>query len=291
MALYADALGLPLVHAGKVRELYALDHNRLLMVATDRISAFDHVLQPLVPDKGVILNQLSLWWFGRLADLVDNHVLSTSVPEVVNGRAVICERLTMVPVECVARGYLTGSGWLEYQASGSVCGVDLPVGLVDGSRLPEPIFTPATKAALGEHDVNIDFATVVAMVGADVAERLRALTLAVYARAEKIARERGIILADTKFEFGRRADGTIVLADEVLTPDSSRFWDAERWQPGGRLEAFDKQFVRNWLLNESGWDRSTDAPPPRLPDEIVAATRAKYADAYQRLTGSPFVPR
>jgi phosphoribosylaminoimidazole-succinocarboxamide synthase len=284
-------LGLSLVHAGKVRELYALDDDRLLMVATDRISAFDHVLQPLVPDKGVILNQLSLWWFGRLADLVDDHVVSTSVPEVVNGRAVICERLTMVSVECVARGYLTGSGWLEYQASGSVCGIDLPVGLVDGSRLPEPIFTPATKAALGEHDLNIDFATVVAMVGADVAERLRALTLAIYARAEKIARERGIILADTKFEFGRRSDGTIVLADEVLTPDSSRFWDAEDWQPGGRLEPFDKQFVRNWLLNESGWDRSTDAPPPRLPDEIVAATRAKYADAYQRLTGREFVPR
>jgi phosphoribosylaminoimidazole-succinocarboxamide synthase len=291
MALYTDALGLPLVHAGKVRELYALDDDQLLMVATDRISAFDHVLQPLVPDKGVILNQLSLWWFGRLADLVENHVLSTVVPEVVNGRAVICERLAMVPIECVARGYLTGSGWLEYRATGSVCGIDLPAGLVDGSRLPEPIFTPATKAALGEHDMNIDFATVVDTVGADVAERLRALTLAAYARAEKIARERGIILADTKFEFGRRADGTIVLADEVLTPDSSRFWDAERWQPGGRLEPFDKQFVRNWLLSESGWDRSTDAPPPRLPDEIVAATRAKYADAYQRLTGSPFVPR
>jgi phosphoribosylformylglycinamidine synthase subunit PurS len=191
----------------------------------------------------------------------------------------------------VARGYLTGSGWLEYQASGSVCGVGLPEGLVDGSRLPEPIFTPATKAPLGEHDENVDFATVVATVGADVAERVRALTLTAYARAEKIARDRGIILADTKFEFGRRADGTIVLADEVLTPDSSRFWDAGRWQPGGRLEAFDKQFVRDWLLHESGWDRSSDEPPPRLPDGIVAATRAKYPDAYQRLTGMSFVPR
>ena len=288
MALYADALGLPLVHAGKVRELYALDDERLLMVATDRISAFDHVLQPLVPDKGVILNQMSLWWFGRLADLVDNHVISTAVPEVVAGRAVVCERLTMVPVECVARGYLTGSGWGEYQASGSVCGVALPEGLVDGSRLPEPIFTPATKAALGEHDENVDFATVVATVGAEVAERVRALTLAAYARAEEIARDRGIILADTKFEFGRRADGTIVLADEVLTPDSSRFWDAGRWQPGGRLEPFDKQFVRDWLLSESGWDRSSDVPPPRLPDGIVAATRAKYIEAYERLTGTPF---
>ena len=291
MALYADALGLPLVHAGKVRELYALDDDRLLMVATDRISAFDYVLEPLVPDKGLILNQMSGWWFGRLADLVDNHVISTAVPEVVAGRAVVCERLTMVPVECVGRGYLTGSGWGEYQASGSVCGVALPEGLVDGSRLPEPIFTPATKAALGEHDENIDFATVVATVGVEVAERVRALTLAAYTRAEEIARDRGIILADTKFEFGRRADGTIVLADEALTPDSSRFWDVDRWHPGSRLESFDKQFVRDWLLNESGWDRCSGEPPPRLPDGIVAATRAKYVDAYERLTGTPFVPR
>jgi phosphoribosylaminoimidazole-succinocarboxamide synthase len=291
MPLYADALQLPLLHTGKVRELYALGADRLLMVATDRISAFDHVLQPLVPDKGVILNQMSLWWFDRLADLADNHVISTDVPQAVAGRAVVCERLTMLPVECVARGYLTGSGWSEYQAAGSVCGIALPDGLVDGSRLPEPIFTPATKAALGEHDENVDFATVVAMVGGDVAERVRSLTLAVYARAEQIARDRGLILADTKFEFGRRADGTIVLADEVLTPDSSRFWEAERWQPGVRLESFDKQFVRNWLLYESGWDRFSDAPPPRLPEEVVAATRAKYVDAYQRLTGHAFVPR
>jgi phosphoribosylaminoimidazole-succinocarboxamide synthase len=291
MALYADPLGLPLVHAGKVRELYELDRDRLLMVATDRISAFDHILEPLVPHKGMILNQLSLWWFDRLADLVDNHVISAAVPAAVAGRAVICERLTMLPVECVARGYLTGSGWVDYQASGSVCGVALPAGLVDGSRLPEPIFTPTTKAPLGEHDESVDFPAVVASVGADVAERLRSLTLAGYARAELIARDRGIILADTKFEFGQRSDGTIVLADEVLTPDSSRFWDAERWQPGQRLEPFDKQFVRNWLLHESGWDRSSDAPPPRLPDEIVAATRAKYLEAYERLTGTAFVPR
>jgi phosphoribosylformylglycinamidine synthase subunit PurS len=291
MALYADALGLPLLHAGKVRELYAVDDDRLLMVATDRISAFDHVLQPLVPDKGVILNQLSLWWFDRLAHLVDNHALSTSVPDVVRGRGVICERLTMIPVECVARGYLTGSGWLEYQASGSVCGIALPKGLLDGSRLHQPIFTPATKAALGEHDENVDFDTMARMVGDDVADQLRVLTLAVYARAESMARDRGIILADTKFEFGTGADGTIVLADEVLTPDSSRFWDAQRWEPGGRLESFDKQFVRNWLLYESGWNRSSDVPPPRLPDDIVGATRAKYVDAYERLTGTPFVPR
>jgi phosphoribosylaminoimidazole-succinocarboxamide synthase len=291
MALYADPLGLPLVHAGKVRELYELDRDRLLMVATDRISAFDHILEPLVPHKGMILNQLSLWWFDRLADLVDNHVISTAVPAAVAGRAVICERLTMLPVECVARGYLTGSGWVDYQTSGSVCGVALPAGLVDGSRLSEPIFTPTTKAPLGEHDESMDFAAVVASVGADVAEHLRSLTLAAYARAELIARDQGIILADTKFEFGQRSDGTIVLADEVLTPDSSRFWDAEGWQPGKRLEPFDKQFVRNWLLHESGWDRSSDAPPPRLPDEIVAATRAKYLEAYERLTGTAFVPR
>jgi phosphoribosylaminoimidazole-succinocarboxamide synthase len=291
MSHYAEALGLPLVHAGKVRELYALDGDRLLMVATDRISAFDHVLEPLVPDKGAILNQLSLWWFGLLAGLVDNHVISAEVPEPVAGRAVICERLTMIPVECVARGYLTGSGWGEYLQFGSVCGVKLPKGLVDGSRLEEPIFTPATKAPLGEHDENVDFDAVVDTVGEELAERLRVLTLAAYTRAEAIARDRGIILADTKFEFGQRADGTVVLADEVLTPDSSRFWDAGRWQPGGPLESFDKQFVRNWLLHESGWDRASDAAPPPLPDGIVAATRAKYVEAYERLTGTSFVPR
>jgi phosphoribosylaminoimidazole-succinocarboxamide synthase len=262
--VYAEALGLPLLHAGKVRELYALDGDRLLMVATDRISAFDHVLEPLVPDKGVILNQLSLWWFDRLAHLVDNHVLSTEVPGPVAGRAVVCERLAMFPVECVARGYLTGSGWAEYSASGSVCGIGLPKGLVNGSRLPQPIFTPTTKAQLGEHDEHIDIDTLEGMVGNEVAEQLRVLTLAAYARGESIARDRGIIVADTKFEFGRRADGTIVLADEVLTPDSSRFWDAEGWQPGGRLESFDKQFVRDWLLSESGWDRHPDQVRRRL---------------------------
>ena len=196
----------------------------------------------------------------------------------------------MIRVECVARGYLTGSGWTEYRASRSVCGVELPQGLVDGSRLPEPIFTPATKAALGDHDENVDFATVAATVGEDVAEQIRALALAAYARAEGIARERGIILADTKFEFGQRPDGTIVLADEVLTPDSTRFWDASSWEPGHRLDSYDKQFVRNWLLDESGWDRSSGAPPPALPPEVVAATRAKYVEAYERLTGGSFAP-
>ncbi|OYO06655.1 phosphoribosylaminoimidazolesuccinocarboxamide synthase [Enemella evansiae] len=283
---FADTLELPLLHAGKVRELYALpDPNAMLMVATDNISAFDWVLTSRIPDKGAILNQLSLWWFDQLAGLVDNHVLSTEVPEAVRGRAVVCEKLEMIPVECVARGYLTGSGWVEYQQDRSVCGVPLPEGLTDGARLPEPIFTPATKAALGDHDENVDFETVVAQVGRETAEEIRRLTLEVYATAERMARERGIILADTKFEFGRRADGTIVLADEVLTPDSSRFWEAASWPES--LDSFDKQFVRNWLL-EQPWDRNGDEPPPALPDGIVTATRQRYASAFQRLTGREF---
>ncbi len=285
-ARFADSLGLPLLHRGKVRELYAYD-DRLLMVATDQISAFDFVLESLIPDKGAVLTQLSQWWFGRLGDLVDNHVISTDVPEAVRGRAVICERLEMIPVECVARGYLTGSGWLEYQQTQSVCGVQLPAGLHDGSRLDEPIFTPATKAALGEHDENVSYDVVVEQVGAEVAERIRDLTLAVYATAEGMARDRGILLADTKLEFGRRPDGTIVLADEVLTPDSSRFWDADAWERGV-LDSYDKQYVRNWLLRESGWDRQGDDAPPALPDEVVAATRERYLQAYERLTGTPF---
>ncbi|WP_026378179.1 phosphoribosylaminoimidazolesuccinocarboxamide synthase [Aestuariimicrobium kwangyangense] len=288
------ALDVPQIHAGKVRRLYAWPadesgRGRLLMVATDAVSAYDHVLSRPIPDKGAVLTQLSQWWFAQLDEVVDNHVLSTDVPAVVEGRAVICEALEMFPVECVARGYLTGSGWAEYQASRTVCGIDLPEGLHDGSRLPEPIFTPATKAELGEHDENIDFARMVDIVGAEAAERLRTLTLAIYARAEQIARERGIILADTKVEFGRRPDGTIVLADEVLTPDSSRFWDATAWQEGS-LESFDKQYLRDWLTRESGWDKGSDAPPPPLPDDVVTATRERYLEAYQRLTGSAFVP-
>lgn len=282
-------LDLPLIHRGKVRELYSVDDERLLMVASDNISAFDFVLRSQIPDKGKILNQLSLWWFGQLDDLVPNHVLSTDVPGPVAGRAVVCERLAMIGVECVARGYLTGSGWLEYQKTQSVCGVPLPAGLVDGSRLPEPIFTPAAKAAMGEHDENVSFEVVVEMVGADLAAELRDLTLALYSRGEEIARERGIILADTKFEFGRRADGTVVLADEVLTPDSSRFWEAATWQPGQKLDSYDKQYVRNWLLYESGWDRTTDAPPPPLPEAVITATRDRYTEAYARLTGAAFV--
>ena len=277
------------VHSGKVRDLYRLGDGNLLMVASDRISAYDFALEPGIPDKGAILTQMSLWWFERLTDLVPNHVVSTDVPAAVAGRAVICEPLKMFPVECVARGYLTGSGLADYRATGAVCGVDLPPGLEDGSRLPEPIFTPATKAAIGEHDENVSFDAVVGTVGREVAETLRSLTLQVYARAEEIARERGIILADTKLEFGAREDGTIVLADEVLTSDSSRFWPADTWEPGHPQPSFDKQFVRDWLTSpESGWDRSSETPPPPLPDEVVKNTRARYVEAYERLTGRRF---
>ncbi|MEG9225044.1 phosphoribosylaminoimidazolesuccinocarboxamide synthase [Aeromicrobium sp. Sec7.5] len=277
------------LHSGKVRDLYTLPDGNLLMVASDRISAFDHVLEPGIPDKGEILTRMSLWWFDQLADLVPHHVISTDVPPDVAGRAVVCENLAMFPVECVARGYLTGSGLIDYTQTGAVCGVPLPDGLVDGSRLPEPIFTPATKADIGEHDENVDFDHVARTVGPEVAERLRELTLAVYARAEGIARERGIILADTKLEFGAREDGTIVLADEVLTPDSSRFWPADDLRPGGPQPSYDKQIVRNWLLSaESGWDKAADAPPPTLPPEVVERTRARYIEAYERLTGLTF---
>src|SRR5690349_8383128 len=250
------------LHSGKVRDLYELADGRLLMVASDRISAFDFVLETPIPDKGEILTRMSLWWFDRLADLVPHHVLSTDVPDAVRGRAVVCERLEMFPVECVARGYLTGSGLLDYRATGEVCGISLPDGLEDGSRLPEPIFTPATKADLGEHDENVSYDAVVATVGDESAARLRDLTLAVYGRAEEIARGRGIILAATKLEFGRRPDGTVVLADEVLTPDSSRFWPADDWLPGRAQPSYDKQIVRNWLLSPaSGWDRTSGESP------------------------------
>lgn len=287
-------LDLPLLHAGKVRRLYAWPETpageaRILMVATDAISAFDFVLETPIPDKGIVLTQLSLWWFDQLRDLIANHVASTDVPAEVAGRGLIVEKLEMVPVECVARGYLTGSGWVEYQQSGTVCGVPLPAGLVDGSKLPEPIFTPATKAALGEHDENVDFARIVADHGEELATRLRDATLAIYSRAADIAAARGILLADTKFEFGLRPDGTLVLADEVLTPDSSRFWDASAWEPGRSLPSFDKQYVRDWLTHESGWDKASDAPPPPLPQDVVASTRDRYLEAYRRLVGRELV--
>ena len=281
-----ESLGLPLIHAGKVREMYALPDGDVLMVATDNISAFDHVLPTPIPGKGAVLTQLSLWWFERLRDLVPDHVVSVDVPDAVRGRSVVVEKLDMVPVECVARGYLTGSGWAEYQRSRTVCGVPLPDGLRDGDKLPAPSTAAAIKAELGEHDENVDLATIARLHGDDLAARLRDLTPEVYARAERIAARRGIILADTKFEFGRRDDGTLVLADEVLTPDSSRFWDADLWRPGESLPSFDKQYVRDWLAEQSGWDRETT--PPELPAEVVEATRARYVEAYERLTGRSF---
>lgn len=285
--MYESVLDLPLVHAGKIRELYGMGDDRLLMVATDKISAFDFVLEPPITDKGEILTRMSLFWF-ELLDGVANHVVSTDVPDAVAGRAVVCEKLDMIEIECVARGYLMGTGWAEYQESRTVCGIELPVGLQNGSPLPEPIFTPAAKAPLGEHDENIDFAQTVDRVGQETAEQLRDLTLEIYGRAERYATEHGIILADTKFEFGRRSDGTLVLADEVLTPDSSRFIDASTWQPGERIDSYDKQFLRDWLVNESGWDRSADLAPPPLPADIVTATRQRYLDAYQTLTEQTF---
>ena len=277
------------VYSGKVRDLYSMPDGTLLFVASDRISAYDYVLPTEIPDKGRILTQLSLWWFEQLADLVPNHLVSVDVPAEFAGRAMICEPLEMFPVECVARGYLTGSALAQYVQTRSICGVDLPPGLVDGSRLPEPIFTPATKAALGEHDENVDLAHVAEVVGKENAEALRDLTLAVYARAEEIAHGRGIIVADTKLEFGLRTDGTIVLADEVLTPDSSRFWPANEWEPGHAQASFDKQYVRDWLTSAaSGWSRASGEPPPPLPDEVVERTRATYVEAYERLTGRSF---
>ena len=245
-----------------------------------------------IPDKGRVLTAMSIWWFAQLADVVPNHLVSTNVPAEFAGRAMICERLDMLPVECIARGYLTGSGLADYKRTGAVSGLPLPAGLVDGSRLPEPLFTPSTKAPIGEHDENISLADVVTTVGADAAADLERLTLTAYGRAEEIARSRGIILADTKFEFGRRPAGesgelgTIVLADEVLTPDSSRFWPADEYEPGHAQPSFDKQYVRDWLTSPaSGWDRASNVQPPPLPDDVVAKTREKYIEAYERLTG------
>lgn len=284
--------GLVHVHSGKVRDLYRTADGRLVMLASDRISAFDHILDTSIPDKGRILTAMTVWWFGQLDAIVGNHLISTDdpvIPAPWRGRAMLCVPLEMVPVEAVARGYLTGSGLSDYRASGAVCGVALPAGLVDGDRLPEPIFTPAAKARVGEHDENVSYEAVVAVAGATAAARLRRLTLAIYSRAAEIAAARGIILADTKFEFGRDPAGDLVLGDEVLTPDSSRFWPADGWQPGRAQPSFDKQYVRDWLLSPaSGWDRGSGNRPPPLPPEVVAATRARYVEAYERLTGLRF---
>jgi phosphoribosylaminoimidazole-succinocarboxamide synthase len=270
-----------LVHSGKVRDVYA-DGDDLILVASDRVSVYDVVLPTQVPDKGKILTQLSLWWFERLADIMPNHVISaTDVPAEWAGRAVRCRRLTMLPVEWIARGYLAGLGLKEYQKNGTVSGVALPPGLVEASKLPEPIFTPTTKATEG-HDEFITYDDVVNEIGADTAASLKEATLEVYRRGAALAAERGIVIADTKLEFGRAADGTLVLADEVLTPDSSRFWPADAWTPGGPQDSLDKQFVRDWS-STLDWDRT--APGPEIPDEIVEATRARYIDVYERLTG------
>ncbi|MEU0490880.1 phosphoribosylaminoimidazolesuccinocarboxamide synthase [Nocardiopsis sp. NPDC006139] len=283
--------GLTHLHTGKVRDLYTTGSGELVMVASDRLSAFDWVLPTEIPGKGRLLTQLSLWWFDRVADLVPNHVVSDVPPQGAPadwaGRTLVCRRLDMVPVECVARGYLTGSGLAEYRVDGTVCGVPLPEGLVDGSELAEPVFTPATKAEVGDHDENVSFETVAARHGAELAGALRDLTLRVYTRGREVARERGVLLADTKFEFGRDADGALVLADEVFTPDSSRYWPADEWAPGGPQPSFDKQVVRDWLTSaESGWDRAADAPPPELPESVVEHTLGRYTEIFRRLTGS-----
>lgn len=271
--------------SGKVRDLYVNDVGEILLVASDRISAYDWIMPTPIPDKGRLLTELSLFWFEKLRDVVPNHVLSTQVPVEVKGRAIICKPLEIFPVECVARGYLTGSGWQEYQQERQVCGISLPAGLLDGSELPEPIFTPATKAEVGEHDQNISFEVSEKIVGAQIAGELRRLTLALYSTARIYAQSRGIIIADTKFEFGLDSDGQITLADEALTPDSSRFWPATGWQPGGAQPSYDKQYLRDWLTS-IGWDRQS--PPPPLPDEVVAKTRARYCEAYAALTGEEF---
>ena len=281
------------IYSGKVRDLFETPDGKLLFVASDRISAFDYVLPTEIPDKGRILTAMSLWWFDRLQGFVPNHIITTNVPFAVNGRATICERLEMLPIECVARGYLTGSGLIDYKAAGSICGVGLPPGLVDGSRLPKPIFTPATKAAMGDHDENVTFDEVMTAIGQEEAQQLRRVTMSIYQTAAEIALKRDIILADTKFEFGIGIKGAysnrIVLADEVLTPDSSRFWPAEQWVPGQAQPSYDKQFVRNWLLSEeSGWDKNSGTTPPPLPDEIVEKTRERYVQAYETLTGKRF---
>jgi phosphoribosylaminoimidazole-succinocarboxamide synthase len=273
------------LRTGKVRDLYTNDKKEILLVASDRISAFDWVMPSTIPGKGAVLTQLSLFWFELLEDIVPNHIVSLDVPTIVEDRAIIVQPLEMFEIECVARGYLTGSGWSEYQNNRAICGNSLPEDLLDGSKLPETIFTPATKAEVGDHDINIDFETAAKNIGEREAQTLKELTIKLYDTASDFARERGIILADTKFEFGRNALGEIVLGDEALTPDSSRFWELSTWFPGGSQASFDKQFLRDYLIS-SGWDRNS--PPPLLPQEIIEKTASRYEEAFYRLTGSKF---
>lgn len=277
--------------AGKVREIYEIDPETLLLVVSDRISAFDHILETPIPDKGRVLTAMSVFFFDEID--FPNHMAGPAdderIPEECLGRALVCKKLDMLPFECVARGYLTGSGLVEYKENGTVCGIELPEGLVEGSKLPEPIFTPATKAELGEHDENVSFDAVVESLGQKRAEELRDATLRIYTQAAELAAKRGIILADTKFEFGLDADGNLVLADEVLTPDSSRYWPADSYQEGSVNPSFDKQYVRNWLTSsKSGWKKDEGTPPPALPGSVVEATRERYVEAYERLSGRRF---
>jgi len=278
---------LDMLAQGKVRDIYAAGEDRLLLVTTDRISTYDVVHPNPIPDKGKVLTGLSAFWFERTTGVCPNHVVSfTDVPDEVRGRALLVERLEMAPAECVVRGYITGSGWKDYQSTGAVCGIELPSGLEESEQLPEPIFTPATKAEVGDHDENVNFERAVEIVGdRPLLEDLRRLSLELYRLGSEHARERGIILADTKFEFGRRPDGTIVLGDEALTPDSSRFWPADTYEPGRGQPSFDKQFVRDWA-SQSGWDKTPPAPP--LPDDVVEGTRARYVEAYEKITGEPY---
>ncbi|MFV0534970.1 MAG: phosphoribosylaminoimidazolesuccinocarboxamide synthase [Cumulibacter sp.] len=282
-------LDLKHIASGKVRDIYEVDDEHLLFVTSDRISAYDYILDTPIPDKGAVLTALSTWWFEQLADVVPNHLVAVDderIPPSVRGRSMLVRRLSMVPVECVARGYLTGSGLKEYNAAGNVCGVPLPAGLVDGSELPQPIFTPATKAEIGDHDENVSFEHVASVHGEALASELRDVTLRVYKRGLQIARRNGVIVADTKLELGHDSQGRLVLADEVLTPDSSRFWPASQYQPGRSQPSYDKQYVRDWLMGPSGWDGALQ--PPALPEVVVTATRAKYIEAYERITGLRF---
>jgi phosphoribosylaminoimidazole-succinocarboxamide synthase len=283
----SDVAALNHVSSGKVRDIYAVGEDRLLLVASDRISTYDVVHPTPIPDKGKLLTGLTAFWLERTGEVCPNHLISfTEVPEEFRGRAMLVERLEMVPVECVVRGYITGSGWKDYQSTGAVCGIELPAGLRESEQLPEPIFTPATKAEVGDHDENVDFDRAAEIVGdRELLEELRRLSIAIYELGAAHARERGIILADTKFEFGRRPDGTIVLGDEVMTPDSSRFWPADGYEPGRGQPSFDKQYVRDWAAG-SGWDKTP--PAPALPDDVIERTRALYVDAYERITGEPF---
>jgi phosphoribosylaminoimidazole-succinocarboxamide synthase len=283
----SDVAALNHLSSGKVRDIYAVGEDRLLLVASDRISTYDVVHPTPIPDKGKLLTGLTAFWLERTGEVCPNHLISfTEVPEEFRGRAMLVERLEMVPVECVVRGYITGSGWKDYQATGAVCGIELPDGLRESDQLPEPIFTPATKAEVGDHDENVDFDRAAEIVGdRKLLEELRRLSVAIYELGAAHARERGIILADTKFEFGRRPDGTIVLGDEVMTPDSSRFWPADGYEPGRGQPSFDKQYVRDWAAG-SGWDKTP--PAPALPDDVIERTRALYVDAYERITGEPF---